>query len=134
MIACLLSRPVWAEDDKTSESIVQLGNITVTATKISTQVDNVPTNINVITHEELKKFPGHYNVITVLQEANIPGLFFSTNVFGGGSASTQMSTMISGNTTLMRLHNGKICTRMVRFRMATTFIPGWAMPLTTRLC
>ena len=94
IIACLFCRPVWAEaeDDNTDTSTVQLGDITVTATKIATQVDKIPTNISVISREELEKFPGHYNAITVLEAANIPGLFFSDNVFGGGSASTAMST------------------------------------------
>ncbi len=92
MIVSLSGRPVWAGDDNAGKSSVQLGDITVTATKISTQVDKVPTNISVVTREELEKFPGHYNALTILQEANIPGLFFSTNVFGGGSASTSVST------------------------------------------
>ncbi len=92
MIVSLSGQPVWAVDDNADKSNVQLGDITVTATKMSTQVDHVPTNISVITREELEKFPGHYNALTVLQAANIPGLFFSTNVFGGGSASTSVST------------------------------------------
>nr|WP_319396287.1 TonB-dependent receptor [uncultured Desulfobacter sp.] len=64
----------------------------MTATKFTTQLDKIPTNISLISREELDKFPGHYNAITVLEAANIPGLFFSNNVFGGGSASTSIST------------------------------------------
>jgi len=92
IIACLFCWPAWAEDNNTDASTAQLGDITVTATKIATQVDKIPTNISVISREELERFPGHYNAITVLEAANIPGLFFSDNVFGGGSASTAMST------------------------------------------
>ncbi len=92
IVTCLLGGPVWAKDDNEASSNIQLGDITVTATKISTQVDKIPTNISVISREELKKLPGHYNALTVLEQANIAGLFFSSNVFGGGSASTSMST------------------------------------------
>ncbi len=90
--------PAWPEEDRTEKSNFQLGNTIVTATKISTQVDKVPTNISVIAREELEKYPGHYNALTVLQEANIPGLYFSGNVFGSGSADTSMSTRGSEST------------------------------------
>ena len=92
VIASLFYRPVWAKNDNTGTSTAQIGDITVTATKISTQVDKIPTNISVISREELEKLPGHFNAVTVLEAANIPGLFFSNNVFGGGSASTAIST------------------------------------------
>jgi len=49
-------------------------------------------NITVITHEEIEKYPGHYNALTVLQEANIPGLYFPANGSGGGNAEVGIST------------------------------------------
>ncbi len=97
-ILFLFGQPVWAMDEKTAKKTTSVGDIVVTATKISTQVDNVPTNISVISREELEKFPGNYNALDVLQEANIPGLYFSGNVFGGGSADTSMSTRGSDST------------------------------------
>nr|WP_320191246.1 TonB-dependent receptor [uncultured Desulfobacter sp.] len=81
--------PSWAKEDKTD---VQIGDIVVTATKMSTEVDKIPTNITVITHEEIEKYPGHYNALTVLQEANIPGLYFPANGSGGGNAEVGIST------------------------------------------
>ncbi len=98
IIVCLFSRPGWAKDDKTVRQSTSIGKIVVTATKMSTQVDKIPTNISVISREELEKYPGNYNAITVLQEANIPGLYFSSNVFGSGSADTSMSTRGSEST------------------------------------
>ncbi|MCG8550488.1 MAG: TonB-dependent receptor [Desulfobacterales bacterium] len=64
----------------------------MTATKMSTKVDKIPTNIAVISSEELKKYPGHYNALTVLKEANVPGLYFPGNASGSGNGDISIST------------------------------------------
>ena len=89
--------PVWAEENNTDEATNRLGEIVVTATKMSTEVDKIPTNISVITHEELKQYPGYYNALNVLQDLNIPGMFFSTNSSGSGNGDISISTRGSEN-------------------------------------
>nr|WP_320193120.1 TonB-dependent receptor [uncultured Desulfobacter sp.] len=81
--------PMWAEQQEISTN---LGDTVVTATKMSTQLDKIPTNITVISHEELEKYPGHYNALTALKEANIPGLYFPSNGNGGGNVDVGIST------------------------------------------
>ncbi len=83
--------PVWAEDDKNDKKSINIGDITVTATKMSTEVDKIPTNLNVISREEIEKYPGHYNALTLLREANIPGLYFPGNS-GGSNADISVSS------------------------------------------
>jgi len=84
--------PGWAKDDKTAQSDFQMGDITVTATKMTTEVNNIPTNLTVISREELENRPGHFNPLTLIQEANIPGVFIQSNYLGSGSAIISMST------------------------------------------
>ena len=78
--------PAWAEDGEADKVDTQIGDIVVTATKMSTEVDKIPTNITVITREDLEKYPGHSSALTVLKEANIPGLYFPLS--GGGGRHT----------------------------------------------
>ena len=48
--------PLWAEN----ENKTQIGDIVVTATKMSTEVDKIPTNITVITQNIGLFFSGPY--------------------------------------------------------------------------
>ncbi len=79
MILFLSGSAGWARDDKNDLNAADLGEIIVTSTKMNTQVDKIPTNITVISKEEIEKYPGHYNPLTLLREMNIPGLFFPAN-------------------------------------------------------
>jgi iron complex outermembrane receptor protein len=76
LAALIICPPVWAADDEKDKKSTNIGDITVTSTKMSTEVDKMPTNITVISREEIEKYPGHYNAITLLRDLNIPGLFF----------------------------------------------------------
>ncbi|MBM9616736.1 TonB-dependent receptor [Desulfobulbus rhabdoformis] len=84
--------PAWAEEAETEKSSARIGDMVVTATKMSTEVDKIPTNITVMSREELEKYPGHYNALTVLQEMNIPGVYFPANGNGGGNGDVGIST------------------------------------------
>ncbi len=88
----LLCLPVQAEEEQKEESEYQLGEITVTATKMSTEVDKVPTNIAVISREELDTYPGHYSVITLLRDLNIPGLYFTGSAWGNANGDISTSS------------------------------------------
>ena len=111
MILLLSCSPGWAEDDTKDQKIIDLGDIIVTSTKMNTEVDKIPTNISVISREEIEQYPGHYNAITLLQELNIPGLYLphspadiDVSVSSRGSEVTQwgMRVMING----IELNNG----------------------------
>ena len=65
-----------------SEKPVKTGEITVTATKMSTELDKIPTNVAVITREEIERYPGNYSVFDVLREANVPGIFIPASAYG----------------------------------------------------
>lgn len=93
----LFCPPLWAGNEKAGDPGFQLGTITVTATKMATTVEKIPTNISVISRKELERLPGHYTAMAVLKEANIPGLFFLGNVYGGGSQDVSISTRGSEN-------------------------------------
>lgn len=84
--------PALAEEEKTDKSIPRLGEMVVTATKMSTEVNKIPTNLTVISREELEQYPGHYNALTVLQEVNIPGLYFPRNASGSGNGDVAISS------------------------------------------
>jgi len=97
IMGCLFCRQLWAANDKTGDSSILLDEIVVTATKVATTVDNIPTNVSVIPRKALERLPGHYTAMAVLKEANIPGLFFSGNVYGGGNQDASISTRGSEN-------------------------------------
>lgn len=92
MAVFLLGLPVQAEDNNSDKPSTNIGDIIVTATKMATEVDKIPTNITVISREALEQYPEHYNVMTLLREVNIPGLYFPINSFGSGSASAKTSS------------------------------------------
>lgn len=96
IIAVLCSQLVWAGNDtavdKKGKSGEHIGDITVTATKMATTVDNIPTNIAVISREELEQYPGHYNALTVLRDMNIPGMYFVGTDRGSTSGDISMSS------------------------------------------
>ncbi len=83
---------VWAADDKKDKKCANLGDIIVTATKMATEVDKIPTNITVISREEIEKHPGHYNAISLLRDLNIPGLYFTGSDRGATSGDVSMSS------------------------------------------
>ena len=89
---CLLCPPVQAKADNSGDSETNIGELTVTATKMTTKLDKVPTNITVVSRQTLDRYPEHYNVMTLLRQLNIPGLYFPVNTFGSGSASARTST------------------------------------------
>lgn len=91
-VSLFLCQPVWAADDKKDKKSTSIGDITVTSTKMATEVDKIPTNITVISREEIEKYPGHYNVLTLLREANIPGLYIPSNAWGSGNGDLMTST------------------------------------------
>ncbi len=111
MIFLLSCPPGWAQDDKEDSKTTDLGDIIVTSTKMSTEVDKIPTNVSVVSREEIEQYPGHYNALTLLQELNIPGLYLphspvdiDISVSSRGSELTQwgMRLMING----IELNNG----------------------------
>ncbi len=111
MLLLLSSSAGWARDDRKDSNATDLGEIIVTSTKMNTEVGKIPTNITVIFREEIEKYPGHYNPLTLLREMNIPGIFFPTNsvdadvsVSSRGSEVSQwgMLVMVNG----IELNNG----------------------------
>ena len=78
VVVMLLSCPPgWAGDDKKAKKSTDIGDITVTSTKMATEVDKIPTNIIVIPREEIEKYPGHSNAISLLRDLNLPGMYFT---------------------------------------------------------
>ncbi len=78
--ACLvlaLAGPAAAE-----EKTVKTGEITVSASKIDTEVDKMPTNIAIISREEIERYPGNYSIFDVLREANVPGIYIPSSAYG----------------------------------------------------
>ncbi|WP_320040221.1 TonB-dependent receptor [uncultured Desulfobacter sp.] len=96
-IGCLVYRQLWAADNNIEDPRISLDEIVVTATKVATTVDNIPTNVSVISRKQLERLLGHHTALSALKEANIPGLFFSGNVYGGGSQDVSISTRGSEN-------------------------------------
>ena len=96
IMAVFCCQPVWAQGDtavdKKSKSGAHIGDITITATKMATTVDNIPTNIAVISREKLEQYPGHYNALTVLRDMNIPGMYFVGTDRGSTSGDISMSS------------------------------------------
>ena len=86
------SQTLWAQDDIKGKSDAHIDEITVTATKMATTVGHIPTNIAVISREELEQYPGHYNALTVLRDMNIPGLYFVGTDRGSTSGDISMSS------------------------------------------
>ena len=92
MIGFFFCPSVWAGDEKKDKNCTSIGDIIVTATKISTKVSKIPTNIAVISREEIEKYPGHYNMISLLRDLNIPGMYFSGTDRGSTSGDVAMSS------------------------------------------
>ena len=83
MVICLAgaTRALAAGETKKKDS-VQLGEMTVSATKMTTEVNKVPTNIAVITREDIERYPSNFSVFDVLREANIPGVYMPFSAYG----------------------------------------------------
>ena len=84
VLACafLLSTPANAAVEKKANEKVQLGDIIVNATKIGTEVNKIPTNVAIITREEIERYPGNFSAFDVLREANIPGVYMPFSAYG----------------------------------------------------
>ena len=92
VVVLLCSQTVYAKGDSTDNSGTTLGQVVVTATKMATEVDKIPSNIAVIPREELEKYPGHYNALTLLRDLNIPGMYFVGTDRGSSSGDISMSS------------------------------------------
>jgi iron complex outermembrane receptor protein len=92
MICFFFCPPVWAADDKKDKKCTNIGDMIVTATKMSTEVAKTPTNIAVISREEIERYPGHYNAISLLKDLNIPGFYFTGTDRGSTSGDVSMSS------------------------------------------
>jgi len=65
----------WAEDLGETLDQHRLDEVTVTATKMESNVYRIPTNIAVISREEIEKHPSATTIFELIQQANVPGVF-----------------------------------------------------------
>ena len=82
----------WGLDEQDEKKYTNIGDTIVTATKMATKVNKIPTNITVIPRKEIEKYPGHYNAISLLRDLNIPGLYFTGTDRGAASGDVSMSS------------------------------------------
>jgi iron complex outermembrane recepter protein len=64
-----------ASEQGRTQDTPRMDEVTVTATKMETDVYRVPTNIAVIPREEIEKYPSATNIFELIQQANVPGVF-----------------------------------------------------------
>lgn len=69
------SNAAFAEEAKKEQGVYKMSDVTVTATKMKTDVTRTPTNIAVISREEIEKHPSATNVFELIQQAKVPGVF-----------------------------------------------------------
>lgn len=82
ILSISLSVVARAAEDNEEGDVVPLSDITVSATKMSTAVRNVPTNISILTRNQIEQYPSNYSVFEILREANIPGVYMPFSAYG----------------------------------------------------
>ena len=71
---------LWTAGARAGESdpaarVSELETVTVTASKIGTDVSRTPTNISVVSREEIERHPSATNIFELLSQVNVPGVF-----------------------------------------------------------
>lgn len=96
-LAVLLATPSFAqEQSEAKDKIHALDEVVVTAGKMETEVEKIPSNIEVITREDIEKVPGVVYINDLLQK--VPGLWaprFQSGVANDGSFSARGSEVNS---------------------------------------
>ncbi len=78
VLFCLQTQPGLAQDNDGWKKNVSMGGIVVTATKTDTEAEKVATNLTIITREEIEKHPGCVDILDLLRDLQIPGLYIAT--------------------------------------------------------
>ncbi|MCI5183886.1 MAG: TonB-dependent receptor, partial [Candidatus Electrothrix sp. AW1] len=96
-LAVLLATPSFAQEQSgAKDKIHALNEVVVTAGKMETKVDKKPTNVEIITRDDIEKVPGVVYINDLLQK--VPGLWaprFQSGVANDGSFSTRGSEVNS---------------------------------------
>ena len=81
--------PCSAREAQSEEEIENFENIVVTAGKMETEVSKTPTDITVITREEIESYPGVTTVMDLLHQIQVPGVYIPYNLPTDGNISVR---------------------------------------------
>ncbi len=69
-------------ENEPADKTLQLGEMIVNATKMETALKKIPTNISVISKEQIERYPSNYSIFDILRETNIPGVYMPFSAYG----------------------------------------------------